>query len=142
MPRWSCSSSDLQCTLRTAEEVAELFGVKPILTRKLLEKSCGKAVGKPQEWLDRRFVPPPAVGERMDHDEGAEGSGTKAAWAQRICAATDEQFGGLFPVRGKRTWSPGRLALMVLQFVENLTDRQAAEAVRARIDWKYALGLD
>ncbi|MFF3149187.1 histidine phosphatase family protein, partial [Streptomyces sp. NPDC057927] len=73
MPRWSCSSSDLQCTLRTAEEVAELFGVKPILTRKLLEKSCGKAVGKPQEWLDRRFVPPPAVGERMDHDEGVEG---------------------------------------------------------------------
>lgn len=116
--------------------------MKPILTRKLLEKPYGKAVGKPQEWLDQRFVPPPAVGERMDHDEGVEGSGTKAAWAQRICAATDEQFGGLFPVRGKRTWSPGRLALMVLQFVENLTDRQAAEAVRAGIDWKYALGRD
>lgn len=31
---------------------------------------------------------------------------------------------------------------MVLHFVENLTDRQAAEVVRARIDWKYALGLD
>ena len=29
-----------------------------------------------------------------------------------------------------------------MQFVENLTDRQAADAVRARIDWKYALGLD
>ncbi|MBX7551596.1 IS1182 family transposase [Streptomyces sp. NPDC004232] len=56
---------------------------------------------------------------------------------------TDEQFSGMFPVRGKRAWSPGRLALVVvLQFVENLTDRQAAEAVRARIDWKYALGLE
>ncbi|MFE7276764.1 transposase, partial [Streptomyces sp. NPDC057623] len=56
---------------------------------------------------------------------------------------TDEQFSGLFPARGKRAWSPGRLAMVVvLQFVENLTDRQAAEAVRARIDWKYALGLE
>ncbi len=30
---------------------------------------------------------------------------------------------------------------MVLQFVENLSDRKAADAVRGRIDWKYALGL-
>ncbi|WP_455362671.1 histidine phosphatase family protein [Streptomyces sp. SYSU K21746] len=63
-------SSDLQRTLRTADEVAELFGVKPILDRRLREKSYGEAGGKPQEWLDRRFVPPPAVGERMAHDEG------------------------------------------------------------------------
>src|SRR5919201_1938340 len=28
------------------------------------------------------------------------------------------------------------------EFVEGLTDRQAADAVRARLDWKYALGLD
>ncbi|GAB1333297.1 hypothetical protein ACE1SV_76360 [Streptomyces sennicomposti] len=56
---------------------------------------------------------------------------------------SDEQFAGLFPVRGKPAWSPGRLAMvLVLQFVEALTDRQAAEAVRARIDWKYALGLE
>ena len=38
---------------------------------------------------------------------------------------------------------PWRLALVTLmQFRENLADRQAAEAVRARIDWKYLLGLD
>jgi transposase len=56
---------------------------------------------------------------------------------------SDGQFAGLFPARGKPAWSPGRLALvLVLQFVEGLTDRQAAEAVRARIDFKYALGLD
>ncbi|WP_326794802.1 IS1182 family transposase [Streptomyces sp. NBC_01808] len=55
----------------------------------------------------------------------------------------DEEFADLFPARGKPAWSPGRLALvLVLQFVEGLTDRQAAEAVRARIDFKYALGLD
>ncbi|MFF3847357.1 transposase, partial [Streptomyces sp. NPDC002328] len=56
---------------------------------------------------------------------------------------SDEQFADLFPARGKPACSPGRLAMvLVLQFVEGLTDRQAAEAVRARIDWKYALGLE
>jgi transposase len=56
---------------------------------------------------------------------------------------TDEEFVDLFPARWKPAWSPGRLALvLVLQFAEGLTDRQAAEAVRARIDFKYALGLD
>ncbi|MFH9424200.1 IS1182 family transposase [Streptomyces sp. NPDC017529] len=55
----------------------------------------------------------------------------------------DAQFADLFPARGKPAWSPGRLALvLVLQFVEGLTDRQAAEAVRARIDFTYALGLE
>ncbi len=29
-----------------------------------------------------------------------------------------------------------------MQFAEGLSDRQAAEAVRARIVWKYALGLE
>lgn len=48
----------------------------------------------------------------------------------------------LFACRDRPAWSPTGLALVaVLQFVEGLTDRQAAEAVRARIDFKYALGL-
>lgn len=56
---------------------------------------------------------------------------------------TDEGFADLFPARGKPAWSPGRLALvLVLQFVEGLTDRQAAEAARAKIDFKYALALE
>jgi transposase len=56
---------------------------------------------------------------------------------------TDEQFASAFGVRGKPGVSPGQLALVtVLQFAENLTDRQAADAVRGRIDWKYALGLE
>jgi transposase len=54
----------------------------------------------------------------------------------------DEQFAGAFGARGRPGWSPGRLALVtVFQQVENLTDRAAADAVRLRIDWKYALGL-
>jgi transposase len=55
----------------------------------------------------------------------------------------DEDFAGVFPTRGQPALAPWRLALVtVMQFAENLSDRQAAEAVRARIDWKYALGLE
>ena len=45
--------------------------------------------------------------------------------------------------RGRPAETPWRLALVtVLQFAEGLSDRQAADAVRGRIDWKYALGLE
>src|SRR5512143_3986253 len=55
----------------------------------------------------------------------------------------DEQFADLFPPRGQPALSPARLALAtVLQFAEGLSDRQAADAVRGRIDWKYVLGLE
>ena len=55
----------------------------------------------------------------------------------------DEEFADLYPNLGQPAESPGRLALVtVMQFIENPTDRQAADAVRGRIDWKYALGLD
>src|SRR6266849_2782753 len=55
----------------------------------------------------------------------------------------DEDFATLFPAWGYPGLSPWRLALVtIMQFRENLADRQAAEAVRARIDWKYLLGLD
>jgi transposase len=56
---------------------------------------------------------------------------------------SDEQFAGAYGVRGKPGWPPSRLALVtIFQKAGNLTDRQAAEQVRTRIDWKYALGLD
>jgi transposase len=56
----------------------------------------------------------------------------------------DTQFTDLFCApQGQPAYSPGQLALVtVMQFLENLTDRQAAEAVRSRIDWKYMLGLE
>jgi transposase len=55
----------------------------------------------------------------------------------------DEQFADLFVKRGRPVAPPWRLALVtVMQFAEGLSDRQAADAVRARIDWKYALGLE
>jgi transposase len=56
---------------------------------------------------------------------------------------TDEMFAPLFPSRGQPAAAPGRLALVtLLQFAENLSDRDAARAVRSRIDWKYLLGLE
>ena len=56
------------------------------------------------------------------------------------CADTD--FADVYGVRGAPGMSPAQLAVVtVLQFTENLTDRQAADAVRGRLDWKYALGL-
>lgn len=55
---------------------------------------------------------------------------------------TDAQFKSLFPAVGQPAEAPWRLALVtLLQFAEGLSDRQAAEAVRGRIDWKYLLGL-
>jgi transposase len=55
----------------------------------------------------------------------------------------DEHFLALFPTRGQPAEAPWRLAIvLVMQYVEGLTDRQAAEAVRGRLDWKYALGLE
>src|SRR4051794_4334402 len=56
---------------------------------------------------------------------------------------TDEAFADLFSSRGRPAEAPWRLALVsVLQFAEGLPDRKAADAVRGRIDWKYALGLE
>lgn len=55
----------------------------------------------------------------------------------------DEEFTDLYPDDGRPGLSPGQLALVsVLQFAESLSDRAAADAVRTRIDWKYALGLE
>ncbi len=55
----------------------------------------------------------------------------------------DSEFSELFSSnQGRCAESPGKLALVtVMQYAEGLTDRQAAEGVCARIDWKYALGL-
>ena len=55
----------------------------------------------------------------------------------------DEQYEELFSTRGQPGEAPWRLSLAtIMQFMEDLPDREAADAVRGRIDWKYALGLD
>jgi transposase len=56
----------------------------------------------------------------------------------------DRAFAPLFgSARGRPAESPGCLVLVtVLQFAENLTDRETADSVRGRIDLKYLLGLE
>jgi transposase len=56
----------------------------------------------------------------------------------------DEQFADLFcSACGQPAYSPGQLTwVTVMQYIEGLSGRQAAEAVRSRIDWKYVLGLE
>ena len=55
----------------------------------------------------------------------------------------NQSFADLFSTRGQPAEAPWRLALVcIFQFIEGLTDRQAAEAVQQRIDWKYALALE
>jgi len=55
----------------------------------------------------------------------------------------DELFADLYPGRGQPAYAPWRLALVtVFHFMENLTDRQAADALRSRLDWNYCLRLE
>ncbi|MDQ1045786.1 hypothetical protein QFZ76_004022 [Streptomyces sp. V4I2] len=75
--------------------------------------------------------------EGIGGDPGGDGAGgagcvLKGSLAIRVRDElgplfTEVEFADLFPARGEPAWSPGRLALvLVLQFVEGLTDRQAA----------------
>jgi len=55
----------------------------------------------------------------------------------------DKSFADLFPNNGQPAEAPWRLALVtIIQFAEGLSDRQATDAVRGRIDVKYALSLE
>ena len=57
--------------------------------------------------------------------------------------STNPEFAHLFPKTGQPAYAPAQLALVtVMQFAEGLSDAQAAEAVRSRIDWKFALALE
>jgi transposase len=56
---------------------------------------------------------------------------------------TKDDFAALFPTRGQPAEAPWRLALVtIMPDVEEVSDRRAAEAMRGRIDWQYALSLE
>jgi hypothetical protein len=72
-------------------------------------------------------------------------AGTTAMWVRdRLDGLwADEDFAGWYPRDGCPGISPAQLATVcVLQFLLGLSDRDAAEAVRCRIHFKYALGLE
>lgn len=71
--------------------------------------------------------------------------GTTAMWVRDRLDGLwrDEDFAAWYPRDGRPGLSPAQLAtISVLQFLCNLSDRQAAEAVRCRIDFKYSLALE
>ncbi len=80
-------SSDLQRSSQTATPIAAALGAKPTFMLGLREKSYGVAGGRPQSWLDERFIPPPTTGERLNHDEGIPGAETKLQWVNRVYEA-------------------------------------------------------
>ncbi len=87
--------------------------------------------------------PIPAETARVAHAAFPQGTMSMRVRDALGTVYRDDDFTDLYPADGHPAEHPWRLALVtVLQFVENLTDRQAAEAVRARIDWKYALSLE
>lgn len=87
-------SSDLRRCTEVAERLAAVLDVPVVTDAALREKSYGVAEGRPQPWLDERFVPPPAEGDRMDHFEGIEGSETRRELAERIYPALDRALAG------------------------------------------------
>ncbi|WP_246094507.1 transposase [Streptomyces griseofuscus] len=69
--------------------------------------------------------------------------GTTAIWVRDRLDGLwrDEDFADWYPRDGRPGLSPAQLATVcVLPFLLGLSDRQAAEAVRCRIDFKYAMG--
>ncbi|WP_435735895.1 histidine phosphatase family protein [Cellulosimicrobium sp. PMB13] len=84
----SIVASDLRRTRQTADAIGRALAVVPTFDPRLREKSYGVAEGRPQEWLDARFVPPPRVGDRLRHDEGVDGAETRLDLAVRVYEAT------------------------------------------------------
>jgi transposase len=89
-------------------------------------------------------VPPvPVETARVAHAAFPKGSVAMRMRDELGAIDDDEAFASLFPTRGQPGEAPWRLALVtIFQFAEDLSDRQAAEAVRGRIDWMYALSLE
>lgn len=82
-------SSDLQRVAQTAAAIGGALGAEVVLDADLREKSYGVGEGRPQAWLEERFIVPPKTGERMEHDEGINGAETKGHWIRRTYAAVD-----------------------------------------------------
>ena len=93
--------------------------------------------------LKPHVIPPvPAETGRVARATFPHGSPSLTCCAALGTIVQAEDVAALFPGWGQPGLPPWRLALIpILPFRERLTDRQAAEAVRARIDWKYLLGL-
>ncbi|WP_233289044.1 transposase [Kitasatospora sp. MBT63] len=89
-------------------------------------------------WSGREIPPLTARMARASNPRGTVAMGVRDHLAGLF---TDSDFEEWYSADGRRGLSPARLALVsVLQYAENLTDRQTAEAVRCRLDWKLLPG--
>ncbi|MFI7064423.1 histidine phosphatase family protein [Kribbella sp. NPDC050124] len=86
----SVFTSDLTRTTQTAVAIGQRLDREPVSMSELREKSYGEGEGQPDAWFRDRFVPPPATGERMDHDEGLAGAETKLEWVRRVYRGMDQ----------------------------------------------------
>src|SRR5258707_8409168 len=88
------------------------------------------------------LAPIPELTSRMAHASFPKGTLAMDLRDALGSIYEDADFAHLFARRGRAAEAPWRLALVtVLQAVENLSDRQAVQMVRGRLDWKYALAL-
>lgn len=86
----SLVSSGLRRTAQTATVIGDILDIAPDLGSRLQEKSYGVAEGREQSWLGERFVPPPAVGNRLRPHEGIDGAETRLEVASRVYEATSD----------------------------------------------------
>src|SRR6266567_3528473 len=89
------------------------------------------------------FCPVPEETARVAHAAYPKGNLYMQVRDELGTLYDDENFAHLFAHCGQPAEAPWRLLLVsVMQFAEGLSDRQAADAVRGRLDWKYMLGLE
>lgn len=86
--------------------------------------------------------PMPSETERVGQFLLAKDSAYRLVGEKLFETLSEQEFADLYPSEGQPGLSPVILALVtVFQFIEKLPDRQAAEMLRMRLDWKYALHL-
>ena len=84
-------SSDLKRAYETALPLSEEFNSPIHKVHNLREMSYGDAEGKDQAWLDERFVPPPAEGDRMNH-QVCKNAESRLQFVERIYGAMDQIY--------------------------------------------------
>jgi len=85
-------SSDLKRATQTADAVGRRFGQPVTRIQTLREISYGVAGGKPQEWLDARYIPAPDT-DRLDHRGNIEGAESRRDVANRVYPFMDALLG-------------------------------------------------
>ena len=83
-------SSDLRRCIQTADVISRHLGARVQSSLDWREMSYGEAEGRPQAWLDARFIVPPKSGNRLDHQVGIPGAETRREFASRIYRAMEQ----------------------------------------------------